>query len=103
LLNEIKSLVEGGFLNAVSVGFVVKNIEEPTQAQREALNMPPFGLLISEAELLETSIVPIPANSEALRLAIDDGLITSKAADHLNVKESNTSDRVVAVELLEAP
>lgn len=51
---QIKSLYDLGYLNAVSVGFMPK--------QRN-------GNSITKAELLEISFVPVPANQDALRLA----------------------------------
>lgn len=58
---QIKMLYDEGFLNAVSVGFMC--LEQN-------------GNLITRAELLEVSFVPVPANQEALRLAV-----TSKGLD----------------------
>lgn len=51
---QVKKLVEEGILNTTSVGFI--------QKERN-------GNIITKAELLEVSIVPVPANAEALRLA----------------------------------
>lgn len=56
---EVKNCFEQGFLNAVSVGFIPKERK---------------GNTIIKAELLEVSIVPVPANQEALRLAMSKGL-----------------------------
>jgi HK97 family phage prohead protease len=51
---QIKKLVDEGILNTTSVGFI--------QKERN-------GNIITRAELLEVSIVPVPANQDALRLA----------------------------------
>lgn len=56
---QVKSLYMEGFLNASSVGFI------PLERQ---------GNTITKAELLELSLVPVPANQEALRLAMSKGL-----------------------------
>lgn len=56
---QVKNLFEGGFLNAVSVGFIPKERN---------------GNIITRSELLEVSIVPVPANQDALRLALEKGL-----------------------------
>ena len=56
---QIKWLVDNGFLNAVSVGFM--------PLERE-------GNTITKSELLEISFVPVPANQEALQLAYTKGL-----------------------------
>jgi HK97 family phage prohead protease len=55
---EVRNCFEQGFLNAVSVGFIPKERS---------------GNTITKAELLEVSIVPVPANQEALRLAMSKG------------------------------
>lgn len=60
---QIKRLVDEGILNTTSVGFI--------QKERN-------GNIITRQELLEVSIVPVPANQDALRLAfksMDDSLV----------------------------
>lgn len=54
----VKNSYDGGFLNALSVGFMTGQSE---------------GNILSNCELLEISFVPVPANQEALRLAITKG------------------------------
>lgn len=56
--DAVRALWAGGFLNAASVGFV------PRAATPEGK-----GNRFTDWELLEFSIVPIPANADALRLA----------------------------------
>lgn len=53
--DTVHDMVKGGFLNATSVGFLVKE-SRPTRA----------GLEITKAELLEFSIVNLPSNPQAL-------------------------------------
>ncbi len=99
---EIKTLVEGGFVNALSVGFIPK--------QRN-------GNIITESELLEISFVPVPANQEALMLAAkaltDKGVAQDRAteivAKFLELKETEApaekgpvSDEIDAEEAYEA-
>jgi HK97 family phage prohead protease len=56
----IFDMFKGGFLSAFSVGFNPKNfIVEPIDADRK-------GIVYTEADLLEYSAVPIPANPGAL-------------------------------------
>lgn len=62
----VRSLWEGGFLNATSIGFRPLTYEE-LEADDNAW-WPPLKFL--EWELLEFSIVPVPANQDALRLAL---------------------------------
>jgi len=58
---EVETLVREGILSAVSVGFIVKerNIKDP--------------YVIEKAELLEISWVSVPANPNALQLAMAKG------------------------------
>ncbi len=53
---DVEKLVEDGVLNAVSVGFIPKERN---------------GNVITRAELLEISIVPVPANQDAILLSKD--------------------------------
>lgn len=65
--DQIRRLWAGGFLNATSIGFMP--VGEPvrrTNAEGESDG----GFIFPEWELLEFSIVPVPANQEALRLAL---------------------------------
>lgn len=62
--DEIHRLWAAGFLNAVSVGFLPEKVA-PLDDKR------PFdGQRFLEWELVEFSIVPVPANREALRMAL---------------------------------
>lgn len=79
---QVKNLYEGGYLNASSVGFI------PLERQ---------GHIITRAELLELSLVPVPANQEAIRLAISKGFDISaiekdlqkgEVADVMDVREA---------------
>lgn len=54
---QLKILYDNGFLNAVSVGFIAKERK---------------GMIITKSELLEISFVPVPANQQALRLALEN-------------------------------
>jgi HK97 family phage major capsid protein/HK97 family phage prohead protease len=59
-IDEIISLVEQGILRAVSVGF------QPIEREALADNS---GILFTKQELLETSLVSVPANPSAVQLA----------------------------------
>ena len=54
-------LVKGGFLNAVSVGFVPHKMESYSDDSTGA-----YGYKFFDCELLECSLVPIPCNADAL-------------------------------------
>ena len=73
--DEIHSLWDAHFLNAVSIGFIPKTWAQDATAPT-----------CTESELLEFSIVPVPANQEALRLMLEraqvelkEGRVLSKA------------------------
>ena len=57
---QVKEFVKGGFLNAVSVGFQPKEFDFADDEERF------FGIDFTKQELLETSIVPVPAHPGAL-------------------------------------
>lgn len=81
---QVKTLFEEGFLNAVSVGFIPKERK---------------GNSITKSELLEISIVPVPANQEALRLAMSKGLDVSEIATEL--EKGEVSDIITEREVME--
>jgi len=62
-IDELISLVEQGILRAVSVGFM------PKKAEPMDPNRPYAGQRYLEQELLETSLVSVPANPAALSVA----------------------------------
>ena len=65
--DEIHALWDAHFLNAVSIGFI-------PQEWADGADNP----TITKAELLEFSIVPVPANQEALRLALEQAQVAIK-------------------------
>lgn len=82
--HKIYKLYKGGFMNAFSIGFTPKEMEENRY---------------TKAEMLEHSSVPIPANDEALALAISKGIIKEQDLQKLKAfgQKGNMSDN----ELLE--
>ena len=69
-------LYKGGFLNAVSVGFIPLRWEDggSSAASAKGSNDPRRRYL--EQELLEVSAVAIPANPDALALGLKSGVVT---------------------------
>lgn len=61
---DVARLWAGGFLNSTSVGF------RPLEWERSSDESRPYGVDFLKQELLEFSVVPIPANSEALRRSV---------------------------------
>lgn len=58
--DTVAAMVRDGWLNAVSVGFVPKEFAFARKAGRE------FGIDFKQQELIEFSVVPVPANPAAL-------------------------------------
>lgn len=77
---QIKRLYEEGIVNASSVGFI------PLERN---------GNIITRSELLELSLVPVPANQEALRLAMAKGF----DAEFIKTIEADINKGAVAEEL----
>jgi HK97 family phage prohead protease len=65
VLKYANALVEAGILNATSVGFGVKNFER----RKDAQGRPRKGMIVHKAVLREVSLVSVPANQHALRIA----------------------------------
>lgn len=88
-IDELISLVEQGILRAVSVGFIpIKS--EPINPDR------PYGpQKYTKQELLETSLVSVPANPAALALAkqlnISDETMSLAFGEHAEVRRKDVS------------
>lgn len=69
--DEVYNLFKGGFLNAFSVGFIIKkgHAPEPKEIEKRPA-LAEANYIIDEWELLEFSAVPVPANPEALVTAV---------------------------------
>lgn len=68
--NTVASLIKGGYINAVSIGGVVKQMSEDF-------------LTVNALEMVEFSVVPVPANGEALITAKSLEEITGKPAEQV--------------------
>lgn len=69
-------LYKGGFLNAVSVGFIPLRWEDGGASSTSAESAAAPRRRYLEQELLEVSAVAIPANPDALALGLKSGAIT---------------------------
>lgn len=83
---QIKVLYDEGYLNAVSVGFIPKERN---------------GNVITRSELLEISFVPVPANQEALKLAIKSLDVSLVPEVTEAVEKGEVADELDAEEILE--
>jgi HK97 family phage prohead protease/HK97 family phage major capsid protein len=88
-IDEIIRLVEANILRAVSVGFVAK-VSEPLTTKGN-------GTRFKQAELIETSLVTIPANANALAVAkslnISASTVAMVFAGHGNKKDQSVVRR----------
>ncbi len=77
VLKYANALVEAGILNATSVGFGVKAFEK----RKDAQGKPRKGMVIHKAVLREVSLVSVPANQHAIRIAksmhLDENIVKS--------------------------
>ncbi|MGB0889971.1 MAG: hypothetical protein ACPGWS_06765, partial [Solirubrobacterales bacterium] len=65
-----------------SVGFMpTQKPKVPTKAEREALGMPAYGVIYEGQELLEISLVSVPANPQALQNAFRRMLHAGEVTD----------------------
>lgn len=65
----VEKLVAKGALPGVSVGFVPLDMVWPeSEEERKELDLGPWGVYHRSQELLEESVVPVPANANALRV-----------------------------------
>lgn len=74
---QVYQLFKGGFLNAFSIGFDVKKSHVPTPEEiKKKPELAEAIRIYDEWELLEFSVVPVPANPEALSTAVKTKEIT---------------------------
>jgi hypothetical protein len=75
-------MYKGGFMRAVSVGFMPEKYAVPeSPEERQNLGLGRWGVEYLKQELLELSAVTVPANPNALRLALSSGLIEQSQAE----------------------
>ncbi|MDP2410366.1 MAG: phage major capsid protein [Pseudolabrys sp.] len=88
-IDELISLVEQGVLRAVSVGFI------PIKAEPIDEKRPYDGTRFLKQELLETSLVSVPANPAALQLAkslnISDETLSLAFGEHADVRRKDVT------------
>lgn len=76
----VERLVDTGYLKTESVGFIPKKWEDGDGEKSPKRTY-------TKQELLEISIVPVPSNPDALRNALDDGVITTKEFNAISEPE----------------
>lgn len=89
--DTVYKLYQGGFMNAVSVGF------DPSTGDMRSNSE--GGTDYTGQELLELSAVPVPAHPDALRRATEAGLITVKQMEILTPKKKTFSQAEITDEI----
>ncbi len=89
----VERLVDTGYLKTESVGFIPQKWEDGDGEKG------PKRTYLKQ-ELLEISIVPVPSNPDALRNAVEEGVITTKEFETLSTKDEvnkpeETEEKVV--------
>lgn len=80
LADEVRSLVDQGFIRAVSVGFIIHAFAELTEADRSKMGLGNYGWVATDWEMTELSIVPVGSDPRALKRALETGKITERQA-----------------------
>jgi len=68
-------LYRDGFLNAVSVGFRPLEAARLTSEEREKLGLSEWGRMITKANLVELSAVPIPSDTGAVKKGMEEDIL----------------------------
>lgn len=87
-------LANSGYIKAGSVGFRPVKVERvEDEEERTRLGLGRFGVLYKEQELLEFSLVAVPANPHALQQSIKAGEIDESDAEWLQRECANATER----------
>lgn len=82
---RIYRLAKSGFISAGSVGFrPLKTQHVQDEDERSKLGLGRFGVIFEETELLEFSLVAVPANPNALQQSLKSGSITTADVEELS-------------------
>lgn len=94
--DTVFDMLKAGFLNATSVGFSPTKYAFTDDPQRR------FGIDFLEQELLEFSVVPVPANAEALIQARSAGIDIAPVRDWMEAALRKDGKAIIPLERLEA-
>jgi hypothetical protein len=87
-------LANSGYIKAGSVGFKPKVVERvDDEDERRKLGLGKFGVLYRSQELLEFSLVAVPANPHALQQSVKAGEIQTEDADWLMTQVATLTER----------
>jgi phage head maturation protease len=98
--DTIYQLANRGFLKATSVGFMPTATEDVDDNKRKKLGMGPYGQLYVGAELMEISVVAVPANPSALeegvKQLVGEGILSKSMVPRFLESYPATADQAVA-------
>lgn len=80
--DTVFSLLQQGIINGFSVGFLPIEGRHPCKKDREQLGSR-VRYVYSKWKMLEYSVAPLPANQDALVLAVGKGIVSTKTAQQL--------------------
>ena len=99
---EIYQLFKAGFMKAFSVGFLVNESHEPTPDEiKKRPEWAEARRIIDKWELLEFSAVPVPANPDALAVAVKSKEVnlSDDMKKELGIEDEDTSTNNAEVEI----
>jgi len=99
---NVYKLVDGGFISALSVGFLPRSIEEiemGKDGEIDGRKISGPASIIRQWELYEISVVPVPADKDAIKRELEAGLIMIKE-NHMT-EEIKEVEEVVEEEVVE--
>lgn len=94
---KVHSMYRRGILNAVSVRWLTKAFKVPSDDERKEKGLGPFGIIVSEAELLEISAVTVPGDSKALKQRALEGSPLPPAEDVEEIFGAETASEVAEI------
>lgn len=81
----VKALVDEGILRTTSVGFIPKQYNVIVDPESQMVK----GREYVSQELLEISVVPLPSNPNAVRLALSKGLVSKQQVEKFGLSEKS--------------
>jgi HK97 family phage prohead protease len=86
--DELYGLYRDGYMSTTSVGFWP--MDKPEERETKSGG---HGLLFKKQDLLEWSLVAVPANPEAFAMAMQKGILRPRVAEFLQSKSAPYADR----------
>jgi len=104
--NEVYELFKGGFLNAFSIGFMpIKGHRPEPDDIKKRPDLAEATYIYDKWELLEYSVVPVPANAEALATAVKTKsiVLSDGTKNEMELEEEVTIFEEPIVEVVKEP